>query len=349
MIRLAALALVLIVGTATPPLFAQPASRPTDVLGLSFVGHQVSDLEQSIEFFEAIDFKVVEGPSDWAVDEELNKLGNTAGAESRTATLQVQSSVSDVPFNLVLRQYRGIERQDWSKINTWDLMGNHIDLTIDGNVSDLLDELDAMGMLKMPEIQSLQNPRQQPGFRRYAFIQSPDGLLVEYFSKPIQMPGDPPLEPKVSNSTATPQNVDRLGKQAGFNHYATNIVDPEKARAFYVNALGGDYPPIEEPGADQIMLHGWFPQATTSNNMRVELIYFALNNGKPVPPVKFQDINANFAGFQVSNIESAYARAVANGAVTVSDGGIIDFHGDKAAMIRDPDVGGYIMLWQPAE
>jgi predicted enzyme related to lactoylglutathione lyase len=53
-------------------------------------------------------------------------------------------------------------------------------------------------------------------------------------------------------------------------------------------------------------------------------------------------------GFQVSNIKSAYARAKEHGAITVSEGGVIDFHKGRAALIRDPDVGGYIMLWQPA-
>ena len=48
-----------------------------------------------------------------------------------------------------------------------------------------------------------------------------------------------------------------------------------------------------------------------------ELIYVAVNKGKTPTPVKFQDINANYAGFQVSNIESAYARAKAHGAMTV--------------------------------
>ena len=51
---------------------------------LALVGHQVADLERSIKFFEAIDFKVVDGPGKWTVDKELNKLGNTPGAESRT-------------------------------------------------------------------------------------------------------------------------------------------------------------------------------------------------------------------------------------------------------------------------
>ena len=339
---------ILVLTLAMPSLFAQPSSRPADVLGLALVGHQVADLERSIKFFEAIDFKVVEGPSAWTVDKELNKLGNTPGAESRTATMRVQSSVSDVPFTLVLRQYRRIERQDWSKLTSWNLLASHIDLTVDGNVSDLLDKLEGLNMLKMPEVQGLPNPRRQPGFRRYAFIQDPDGLTIEYFSKPIPKPGDPPATPMVSNSSATAANMDRLGKQAGFNHYATNIMDPQKAQDFYGKVLGGDYAPLEgRLGAAQVMLNGWFPQATTSNNVRIELGLFAVNAGKTPPPIKFQDINANYAGFQVSNIQSAYARAKEHGAITASAGGIIDFHKGRAALIRDPDVGGYIMLWQP--
>jgi catechol 2,3-dioxygenase-like lactoylglutathione lyase family enzyme len=342
----------LVLTLATPlfeqPSFAQPSDRPADVVGLALVGHQVSDLERSIKFFEAIDFKVVEGPGKWTVDKELNKLGNTPGAESRTATMKVQSSVSDVPFTLVLRQYRGIERQDWSKLNSWDLLGSHIDMTVDGSVSALLDKLEGLNMLKMPEVQGLANPRQQQGFRRFAFISDPDGLTIEYFSKPIPKPGDPPVAPGVSNSSATSQNIERLGKQAGFNHFAVNVIDPQKARDFYAKVLGGDYPPFQNTGANQIMQNGWFPQATTNNNLRIELGYFVVNKGKTVPPIKFQDINANFVGLQVSNIESAYARAKANGAITVSEGGIINFHKGRAVLIRDPDVGGYVMLWEPA-
>lgn len=331
---------------AAPYLLAQTSNRPADIVGLALVGHQVADLERSIKFFEAIDFKVVEGPGKWAVDKDLNKLGNTPGAESRTAILRVQSSVSDIPFTLVLRQYRG-ERQDWSKLKSWDLLASHIDLTVDGNVSALLDKLEAQNLLTMPEVQGLANPRHQDGFRRYAFIQDPDGLTLEYFSRPIPQPGDPPARPVVSNSSATPQNIDRLGKQAGFNHFALNVVDPGKARDFYENALGGDYPVFKDTGAAQILQNGWFPQAGTNNNLRIELGYFTVNKGKTPPPIKFQDINANFSGIQVSNIESAYARAKQLGATTVSQGGIIGYHGGRAVVIRDPDVGGYIMLWQP--
>ena len=109
-------------------------------------------------------------------------------------------------------------------------------------------------------------------------------MVLEYFSKQIPKPGDPPARPTVSNSSATGANMDRLGKQAGFNHYAFNIIDPQKAQDFYVQVLGGDYPPLEGLGGDQIMHNGWFPQAKTRNNLRIELIYFALNKGKTPPP-----------------------------------------------------------------
>jgi len=341
------IAFALVLAVAAPPPMAKAADRPSDVLGLAFVGHQVSDLERSIKFFEALDYKVAEGPGNWTVDQELNKLGNTPGAESRTATMRIQSSVSDVPFSLILRQYRGIKRQDWSGVNSWDLLSSHIDLTIDGSVSNLLDKLEAANMLVMPKVNGLPNNRRQEGFRRFGFVQDPDGLVIEVFGKPVPKPGDPPAPPTVSNSSATGANMDRLGKQAGFNHYAFNIIDVHKAQDFYVNVLGGDYPPIENAGGDQIMLHGWFPQATTNKNLRVELICFALNKGKTPPPVKFEDVNADYAGFQVSNVDTAYARAKANGATTVSQGGIVNFHGGRAALIRDSDVGGYIVLWQP--
>ena len=118
-----------------------------------------------------------------------------------------------------------------------------------------------------------------------------------------------------------------------------------------MKVLGGDYPSLEgHAESDPTMLHGWFPQATTDSNLRVELISFGLNDGKTPPPIRFADINTNYAGFQVSDIDTAFARARAYGAITVTDGGqIVDFRGGRSVVLRDPDVGGYIQLWQPSE
>src|SRR5579863_1771206 len=80
----------LVLPLATPSLLAQASDRPSDMQGLALVGHHVSDLERSIKFFEAIDFRVFQGPGAWTVDKALNKLGDTPGAESRTAVMRVQ-------------------------------------------------------------------------------------------------------------------------------------------------------------------------------------------------------------------------------------------------------------------
>ena len=124
---------------------------------------------------------------------------------------------------------------------------------------------------------------------------------------------------------------------------------PQKAQDFYAKVLGGDYPPLEAyqcspDHAQRLVPTGDDQQQPAHRAGSIS----PSNKGKTPPPIKFQDINANYAGFQVSNIETAYARAKENGAITVSEGGIIDFHNGRAALIRDSDVGGYIMLWQPA-
>ena len=334
---------------------ATAADGEGKVLGIAFVGHHVSNLEQSIKFYEALDFHLSGQPSEWQVDPVVNQLGGTPGAESRTAVMTLQSSVSDLPFTFLLREYRGMERKDWSQLSSSDLLSSHIDLTVADDCTPAMDKLEAMNMLKVPEM-GIAGGGGDGGPRRFVFVQDPDGWFVELFAIIPPKPGDPPAEPKVSNSTATNQNIDRLGKQPGFNHYALNIVDPVKALAFYKDVLGGDYAdytPQPAPAAGEsprmAMLNGWFPQATTANNLRYELIKFPQNEGKQPPEQVFSDININYAGFQVVNIDDVYARARAAGAITVSEGGIVEVSDGRAVMLRDPDVGGFVALWEPAQ
>ena len=119
--------------------------------------------------------------------------------------------------------------------------------------------------------------------------------------------------------------------------------------------MGGDYAPFTPPPANanngaprMAMMNGWFPQARTNNNLRLELIGFPQPEGKQPPPEKFADIGVNYVGFEVRDIDAVYARAKAAGAITVSDGGIVNMPGGRAVMIRDPDVGGFVELWEPS-
>ncbi|HXW61560.1 MAG TPA: VOC family protein [Candidatus Acidoferrales bacterium] len=339
-----------------------PNSRPDGesgrVLGIAFDGHQVSNLEQSIKFYEALDFHLSGKPTDWKVDKMVNELGGTKGAESRTAVLLVQSSVSDKPFPLILREYRGVDRKDWSNLSSSDLLSGHMDLTVQDDCNPIMDKLKAMNMLRVPPM-NLPGGNPAPGGpRRFVFVQDPDGWFIELFALPTPAPGAPPAPPKVSNSTATQANIDRLGKQTGFNHIGLNIVDPKKALSLYQDVLGGDYPPLAPSpaapaaagGAPRMnMLNGWFPQATTDGHVRLELIAFPQPPEKQQPPDQhFADINVNYVGFQVTDLDAVYARAKAVGAITVSDG-IVKMKDGRAVMLRDPDVGGFFELWEPSK
>jgi catechol 2,3-dioxygenase-like lactoylglutathione lyase family enzyme len=325
------------------------------VLGMAFDGHQVSDLDKSIKFYEALDFHVG-SKTDWKVDKIANELGGTPGAESRTAIMITQSSVSDKPFPLILREYRNIDRKNWSDLSSSDLLSGHMDLTVQGDCNPVMDKLKAMNMLKVPKMNLPGGGRPTTGPRAFVFVQDPDGWYIELFAIIPPAPGAPPPGPKVSNSTATQQNIDRLGKQPGFNHIGLNVIDPVKALAFYQGVLGGDYAPLPPPPATppppgapprMTMMNGWFPQATTEGHVRLELIAFPQPPGKETPPDEhFADIGVNYVGFQVTDIDAVYAKAKADGAQTVSAGGVVKVKDGRAVIIRDPDVGGFVELWE---
>jgi catechol 2,3-dioxygenase-like lactoylglutathione lyase family enzyme len=327
------------------------------VLGMAFDGHQVSNLDNTIKYYETIDFHV-KSKTDWHVDKELNKLGNTPGAESRQAVMETLSSVSDKPFDIIFTEYRGIDRKNWSSLGLGDLLSGHLDLTVMDDCQIDMDKLKAIGMLKEVNMNMPGGGGGANGPRRFAFVQDPDGWFVEFFAIMKPAPGAPPEGPKVSNSTATMQNIERLGKQIGFNHIGLDVKDMAKAVGFYQGVLGGDYPPLAPPappagaaaggpagrGAPRMnMMNGWFPQAGTDKNVRLELIG---EPGTTVPDEHFSDINVNYVGFQVTDIDAVYAKAKAAGAITVTDGGIMKVKDGRAVIVRDPDVGGFVELWE---
>ena len=336
-------------GLARPPKPGAPADEGK-VLGMAFDGHQVSDLDKSIKYYEVLDFKLT-SKSDWKVDKVTNELGGTKGAQSRMAIVTTQSSVSDKPFNLILTEYKGIDRKDWSNLTSADLGAGHMDLTVMDDCNPVMDKLKAVGLLKVPQMNLPGGGAAAAGPRRFVFVQDPDGWFIELFAKMKPAPGAPPEGPKVSNSTATQQNIERLGPQAGFNHIGLNVIDPAKSLAFYQGVLGGDYPALPDPppagtAPRMTMLNGWFPQAGTSGNVRLELLGSPQNRDKQPPDQHFADIGVNYVGFQVTDLDAVYARAKAAGAITISEGGIVKVKDGRAVMLKDPDVGGFVELWE---
>jgi catechol 2,3-dioxygenase-like lactoylglutathione lyase family enzyme len=348
-----AMATVGLARTSARAANAGAADENKQVLGMAFDGHQVSNLDQSIKFYEVLDFHV-SSKTDWKVDKVANELGGTKGAESRTAIMTTQSSVSDKPFNLILREYKGVDRKDWSSLDSGALGAGHMDLTVKDDCNPIMDKLKGMNMLRVPQMNLPGGGAPANGPRRFVFVQDPDGWFIELFAMPTPPPGAPPAAPKVSNSTATQQNIDRLGKQTGFNHIGLNVIDPAKALAFYQGIMGGDYAPLPPAAPDgapprMTMMNGWFPQAGTDGNVRLELLGSPQNRDKQAPGQHFADIGVNYVGFQVTDIDAVYAKAKAGGAITVSEGGIVKVKDGRAVMLQDPDVGGFVELWQPAK
>lgn len=340
---------IVLVISAPAPVIAEGK-----VLGLSFVDRHVANLERTVEFYQTLGFQLSGEPSGWKVDKEVNKLGGTPGVESRTAVMTMQSSVSDVPMGFTLREFRGLERNDWSNLTSFDLLSGHMDLTVMDDCQPWLDKLESKGLLNMPEDGSLPRRKADDGSLRFVFIQDPDGWYVELFALNTPVPGEK-LPVLVSNSTATMQNIDRTGYQEGFNHVGLNVVNAEKAQHFYEDILGGDYPSLNHGGGASsdgtprmVMMHGWFPQATTDKNLRVELIKFPQNEGKQPPAMKITDIGITIVGFQVEDIDAVYASVVAAGAITLSEGGIQNTTNGRTVLLRDPDAGGFLQLWEPA-
>jgi catechol 2,3-dioxygenase-like lactoylglutathione lyase family enzyme len=347
---------VVMAHTSAKAASAAPDLGNPMVLGMAFDGHQVSNLDNTIKYYETIDFHV-KSKTDWHVDKTLNKLGNTPGAETRSAVMETLSSVSDKPFDITFTEYRGIDRKNWSTLGLGDLLSGHLDLTVMDDCQIDMDKLKAIGMLKEVQMNMPGGGGGAAGPRRFAFVQDPDGWFVEFFAIMKPAPGAPPEGPKVSNSSATMQNIERLGKQIGFNHIGLDVKDMAKAVGFYQGVLGGDYPPLAPPdppaaaGAQggsraaprMNMMNGWFPQAGTQNNVRLELIG---EPGTTVPDEHFGDIGVNYVGFQVTDIDAVYAKVKAAGAATVSDGGIVKTADGRAVIVRDPDVGGFVELWE---
>jgi len=97
-------------------------------------------------------------------------------------------------------------------------------------------------------------------------------------------------------------------------------------------AAAGSFAPITKIyGADPIELNHWSVEFQ--------------NRKKPVASYRICDITVGYVGFEVSNLDTLLANAKTAGARVVSSGGGVQLKtGERAVLIRDPDVGGFVEL-----
>jgi catechol 2,3-dioxygenase-like lactoylglutathione lyase family enzyme len=322
---------------AIAPTWAQSASAADDaVTGIQFIGRSVSDLDRAVAFYKAIGFtQDMQANPAWRKDEVTQHLYSLkGGAETRMAKMAINSNQSGKTFNVYLREFRGIARKNVSDHTAWEPGSTHFGLVVP-DAQALWSQLKANGLLKPRSWggELIAPPGQTKGM--LAYLTDPDGLDIEIID---QRPTRPP----------------------GVSHVGLIVLDSTKARAFYETLMGGKLVNAESPWLkgdfydSAIGGHGnvlrFFNESfaetqAPESRLNVELVEFE-NRKKPVEPYSAHDIGVGYVGFEVKGLDAFLARVKAAGAKVVSDGIVTMRSGTRVVMVRDPDVGGFVELFE---
>ncbi|HTX24773.1 MAG TPA: VOC family protein [Steroidobacteraceae bacterium] len=362
MIRFSTLAAALAAcaGALATPATAQTAQG--NVVGITFVGRMVSNLDRSVAFYEALGFsKDPAASSVWrrdAVVERLYHIPPHGIVETRMAKMFVRNEDSGERFVLYLRELKGLERRNLADHTAWEPGASHFGLVV-ADAGALWSRLRARGLLRARSWGGalVAPPGQTKGM--LAYMTDPDGLDIELIDQR-------PPAPAENGRRARP------GLLPGVNHVGLVVLDSDRARAFYGNLLGGRLVTAQAPwvkgdfydsavGGHGNILRFYnesFAFAAESSGavaaprpprarMNVELVEFQ-NRKKPVEPRSITDIGVGYVGFEVDGLDAFLARARAAGATVVSDGIVTMRSGTREVMVRDPDVGGFVELFEHA-
>lgn len=342
------------------------ASAPAEqghLVGLAFAGRSVSNLDRSIAFYEALGFKLdPAAPPVWRHEEVFQRIDGIAsahGVRTRMAKMYVDEP-SGGRFVIYLRELKGIARRNLSHHTAWDPGASHFGLVVP-DAQALWSRLEARGMLHALSWggKLIAPPGQKKGM--IAYITDPDGIDIEIID---QRPASPAADGRPGRPALLP----------GVNHVGLVVLDSAKARAFYGDLLGGRLVSAESPwmhgdfydaavgghgnilrffnesfpAAFEARLPGSDPALASpapGSRINFELVEFQ-NRKKPAAAARITDIGVGYVGFEVRGLEAFLARARAGGARLVSDG-IVTMRGGgtRVAMIRDPDVGGFVELF----
>jgi catechol 2,3-dioxygenase-like lactoylglutathione lyase family enzyme len=318
------------------------------VVGLSFVGRMVGDLDKSVAFYKAIGFSQdpLANPA-WRKDEVIEHLYGLAGVETRMAKMFVNNEATGERFVVYLRELKGLRRKNLAEHTAWDPGVSHFGLVVPDAAATWA-QLKASGMLRARSWggELIVPPGQTKGM--LAYMTDPDGLDIEIIDKR-------PAVPAENGRPARPAFV------PGVNHVGLVVMDSSKARAFYESFLGGQLQGPSDPAwlkgdfyDSAVGGHGnvlrffneSFPQASApGGRMNVELVEFQ-NRKKPVGTYGIGDIGVGYLGFEVDGLDAFLPRVRAAGAKVVSDGIVTMKSGTREVMVRDPDVGGFVEFFE---
>ncbi|MEJ0006268.1 MAG: VOC family protein [Steroidobacteraceae bacterium] len=331
----------------TPTLCRSAGSDlPGKVVGLAFVGRMVSDLDRSVVFYQALGFSpdpMVD--SAWRKDDAIGRLYGAPGVETRAATLAILNAASGQPFTVRLREVRGIGRRNLAGHSAWEPAATHFSLVV-SDAAMLWARLETAGQLRARSwgARLIAPPGQTLG--RIAYLTDPDGLDIELLNQR--------QTPDASGASKDPDT------QPGVGHAGIVVRNSAKAKAFYGGLLGG-----HPQSADSPWLKGDFFDSVVGGHGNIMRVFdesfaeasapefrlnFALiefqNRKKAVAPQRITDSGLGYVGFEVRGLDGLLARAKAAGAKLVSDGIATTSDGTREVIIRDPDVGGFIELFE---
>jgi catechol 2,3-dioxygenase-like lactoylglutathione lyase family enzyme len=343
--------LLLITGIAHAERHETAATTPADgkVLGIAFVGRMVADLDKSVPFYEAIGLtRDPSVDSSWRRDDALNRLFGIKGAHFRTAKLTVNSNISGKPIAIYLHELKGIKRINVGGYPPWEPGASHFGLVVP-DAALVWSQLKAHGMLRARSWggELIPFPGETKG--ALAYMTDPDGLDIELIN---QRPASPAQNGRPARPAIPP----------GLSHAGLVILDAGKAKAFYGDLLGGQLVETNSP-----WMHGDFTDSAVGGHgnilrflnesfaeaadpqtrMHFELVEYQ-NRKKPVAVFSISDIAVGYVGFEVSGVDALLTRVREAGARVVSHGGVVKLDAKtRAVLVRDPDVGGFVELFEP--
>ncbi len=329
-----------------------PAQTPQGVAApgasVAFVGRIVADLDRSVAFYKALGFSQdpAANPA-WRQDAVIEQLYGVKNVRTRMAKMYVINQDSGQHFVVYLRELQGLKRRNLAGHTAWEPGASHFGLVVP-DAATLWSQLKGQGLLRARSWggELIVPPGQTKGM--LAYITDPDGLDIELID---QRPATPAADGKPG----------RPGFLPGVGHVGLVVLDGDKAKAFYGDTLGGKLPGSEAPwlkgdfydsavgGHGNVLrfFNESFPQAIApALRMNVELVEYQ-NRKKPLKAYRITDIGVAYVGFEVHGLEAFLERVKSAGAKVVSSGGIATMKsGTREVMVRDPDVGGFVELFE---
>lgn len=347
-LTIAAFACASWLAVSVPARAQSPASDQGQVVGIAFVGRMVADLDRSVAFYEALGFSQdpAANPA-WRRDEVVEHLYGIKGVETRMAKMFINSESSGQRFVVYLRELKGLKRRNLAEHTAWEPAASHFGLVVP-DAHRLWSQLSSGGMLRARSWggQLVAPPGQTKGM--LAYLTDPDGLDIEIID---QRPAAPAQNGRPARPALLP----------GVSHVGLIVLDSDKAKAFYGDLLGGQLQSTEAPwlkgdfydsavGGHGNILRFYnlsFAEASApGSRMNLELVEFQ-NRKKPVKRHSITDIGVGYVGFEVTGLDAFLHRAKAAGAKAVSGNGIVTMKsGTREVMVRDPDVGGFVLLFE---